>query len=68
MLPHIGDGAGWNVLLPAGSVAQALESFALIALTSAGVVTALSDPLGSGGRSLPGKLLSFNPARPRLLD
>jgi len=64
MLPRVGDGAGERTLLPTGSVAQALESSALIALTSAGVVTALSDPLGSGGRSLPGKLLSFNPARP----
>lgn len=54
MLPHSGDGAGTRSLLSTGSVAQALESFALIALTSAGVVTALSDPLGSGGRSLPG--------------
>lgn len=68
MLPRTGDGAGQRVLLPAGSVAQALESFALIALTSAGVVTALSDPLGSGGRSLPGNFSASIPPGLRLLD
>ncbi len=37
MLPRIGDGWGRRVFLSAESAAQAWESFALIALTSAGV-------------------------------
>ena len=40
------------------SVAQAWESFALIAFLSAGVVTALSDRFRSGGRSLPSSFLA----------
>jgi len=56
MLPRVGDGLGRRVLLLAGSVAQAWESFALIALTSAGVVTALSDRLVLG--PFPARLLS----------
>jgi hypothetical protein len=50
----------------AESAAKTGKSFARNRFKFAGVVTALSDPLGSGGRSLPGSLL--NPARPMLLE
>jgi hypothetical protein len=45
------------------SAAWAWESFARIACTSAGVVTALSDLVQVGG-PFPARLFRFNPARP----
>jgi len=65
MLPRMGDRRGRRVLvsLPAGSAAQAWESFALISLSLLpGFVTALSDPKVGG--PFPARLLNFNPARP----
>jgi len=49
MLPRIGDGWGYRGLLLAESVAQAWESFALIALTSAGVCDRTLRPIFGRG-------------------
>jgi len=46
--PEIGDGVSRRPVLLAESAAKTGKSFARIALSSAGVVTALSDPLGQG--------------------
>ena len=53
-LPRVGDGVSERGFLPAVSAANTERSFARNRFYSAGVVTALSDPSGSGGRSLPG--------------
>ena len=48
MLPREGDGEGWRVGLLAESVAQGLGIFCTESLSSAGVVTALSDQMVGG--------------------
>ena len=54
MLPRLGDGLGQGVVLLAESAAQAWESFALIALTSAGVCDRTLRPeLGRGAVPCP---------------
>ena len=63
MPPRTGDRLGWRVFLCTESAAQAWESFALIALTSAGVCDRTLRPNWVGG-PFPARLLSFNPARP----
>jgi len=53
-LPRVGDGVTRRGYPLAESAAKTERSFARNRFYSAGVVTALSDPFGSGGRSLPG--------------
>jgi hypothetical protein len=63
MLPQTGDGVGKSTLLLTESVAQALESFALIAEFRRGCDRTLR-PFWVGG-PFPARLTtSFNPARP----
>jgi len=63
----MGDEQGWGAVLPAASVAQAWESFALnLFIRMPGFVTALSDEnqqtdFQSGGRSLPGNAAQILP-------
>ena len=63
MLPRTGDRLGRRVLLCAESAAQAWESFALIALTSAGVCDRTLRPnLGRGAVPCPAAQLQSCPA------
>jgi hypothetical protein len=65
MVPRIGDGRGLGVSSLTWSAAQAWESFALlIALTSAGFVTALSDRTSVGGPFPAGFSASILPGLP----